>query len=144
MQSDLKNKKMGKEIHFDVNSIIKIEIYDRKKDSHKWLPARQRTWLFGLIKRNSWQSEGFYYYGCYEECYESGCMESRPSSMEQMISYGYQIDENKTVWNKPYISILLKGGNSITKKFETIEDAKEYAEDIKEWSDIKFYIIINE
>jgi len=135
---------MAKEIHFNVNSIIKIEIYGRKRTSHKWLPPRQRSWLFGLIKRNSWQSEGFYYHGSYYECYESGCFEATPSSEEYLIKYGYQIDEDKTVWNRPYISIYLKDNNKAQKAFETIEDAKEYVEDIKEQSEVKFYVVINE
>jgi hypothetical protein len=134
---------MEKELHFDVNSIIKIEIHDRTESSYEWLPARQRTWFFGLFKKNSWQSEGWYPRGCYEEGYMGDYWEVKPSSKERLLENGYQVDPDKTVWNRPRIDIYLKGGHSIRKKFETFEDAKEYVEDIKEWSDIKFYIIVN-
>jgi hypothetical protein len=133
-----------KELNFDVNSIIKIEIHDRTESSYEWLPAKQRTWFFGLLKRNSWQDEGWYPYGCYEGGSMTGdSWEATPSTKERLLEYGYQIDSDKTVWDRPHIDIHLKGGHSIRKKFETFEDAKEYVEDIKEWSDIKFYILTN-
>ena len=135
---------MMKELNFDVNSIIKIEIHDRTESSYEWLPAKQRTWFFGLLKRNSWQDEGWYPYGCYEGGSMTGdSWEATPSTKERLLEYGYQIDSDKTVWDRPHIDIHLKGGHSIRKKFETFEDAKEYVEDIKEWSDIKFYILTN-
>jgi hypothetical protein len=136
---------MKNELHFDVNSIIKIEIHDRTKTSYKWLPARQRTWFFGFLKRNSWQDEGWYPYGCYEEgsSMTGDSWEATPSSKERLIEYGYQVDPDKSVWDRPHIDIHLKNKHSIRKKFETFEDAKEYVEDIKEWSNIKFYIIVN-
>jgi hypothetical protein len=135
---------MKKEIHFDVNSIIKIVIHDRKRSSYGWLPERQRTWFFGLIKRNKFQEAGYYPYKCYWEGSMTGdSWEASPSTRERLIEYGYQVEPDGIVWEKPYISISLKGDHSITKKFETFEDAKEYVEDIKEWSDIKFYILTN-
>ncbi len=134
---------MKSEIHFDVNSIIKIEVHDRTKSSYKWLPARQRTWFFGLLKRDSWQDAGWYPYGCYEEGHYDYSWEASPSSKEHLLEYGYQIDSDKTVWDRPHIDIHLKNKYSFRKKFDTFEQAKAYVEELKKESDVKFHIIIN-
>jgi|GEM_PF-5293749 len=134
---------MLKETHFDVNSIVKIEVHDRNKTSYTWLPARQRTWLFGLIKRDSWQDEGWYPYGCYEEGYMGDSWEANPSTRESLLEYGYQIDDDKTVWYRPCINIHLKNKYSFGKKFDTFEQAKAYVEELKKESDVKFHVIVN-
>ena len=133
---------MAEEIHFDVNSISKIEVYDKTKSSYKWLPARQRTWMFGLFKRNSWQDEGWYPYGCYEEGSMTGdSWEASPSSKETLLEYGYKIDDDQTVWYRPCVNIYLRGKYSIIKRFETFEKAKAYVEELKKESSIKFNVI---
>jgi hypothetical protein len=134
---------MEKELHFDVNSIIKIEIHDRTESSYEWLPARQRTWFFGLFKKNSWQSEGWYPQGCYEEGYMGDYWEEKPSSKERLIDYGYQVDSDKSVWDRPCVNIYLKNKYSLGKKFDTFEQAKSYVEELKKESDIKFHVIVN-
>jgi hypothetical protein len=134
---------MKKETHFDVNSIVKIEIHDRTETSYKWLPARQRTWFFGLIKRDSWQPEGWYPYGSYEGGYMGDSWEEKPSSKERLIDYGYQVDSDKSVWDRPCVNIYLKNKYSLGKKFDTFEQAKSYVEELKKESDIKFHVIVN-
>jgi hypothetical protein len=134
---------MKSEIHFDVNSIVKIEINDRTKTSYTWLPARQRTCFFGLIKRDSWQDAGWYPYGCYEEGHYGDSWEASPSSEISLLESGYQVDYDKTVWYRPCVNIYLKNKYSFGKKFDTFEQAKAYVEELKKESNVKFHIIIN-
>ncbi len=129
------------ETHFDVNAIVMIEIAGRRRSSYRWLPAKQKTWFFGLVKRNSWYSEGFYHGGHYEYCCESGCWDALPSSEEWLMQVNCQVDPDKTVWEKPFLKITLKHDKSITESFETLEEAQEYVEEIKKESDIKFHVI---
>ena len=77
---------------FDIDRIIGVKIVDKRKTGHKWLPKKQKTAFFGLIKRNAWWQEGFYKCGCYQECYESGCWDATPSSAESLRSCGYLVE----------------------------------------------------
>lgn len=129
------------EDHFDVNRIIGIKVVDKKKTSYSWLPKKQKTFFFGLIKRDSWFSEGFYYSGYYEECYESGCYEASTYTKEQLLDKELLIDENNDVWNKPHVTVYLEEDSSIERKFNTFEDAIEWCEEIKKTSGKTFEIV---
>jgi hypothetical protein len=117
--------------HFNVDRIIKIVVVDKQKDSYAWLPKKQKTWFFGLFKRKSWYSEGFYPSGCYDECYECGCWEANASTKESLIKYGYIVDSQNIVWRKPYVTLYLESSYSVTQKFDTIEQANEWVDELK-------------
>ena len=117
--------------HFNVDRIIKIRVVDKQKDSYEWLPKKQKTWFFGLFKRKSWHSEGFYPYGDYEECYECGCWDASASTKERLIEHGYIVDSQNVVWRKPYVTVYLESEYSVTQKFDTIEQANEWVDELK-------------
>jgi hypothetical protein len=63
-------------------------------------------------------------------------------SEQDLIKYGYQVDPDKSVWEKPYISIIMKNKDSIQIKFESLEEARNYVKEIEEKSEIKFHVIL--
>lgn len=125
---------------FDINRIISVKVIDKRKTSHRWLPKKQKTTFFGLIKRNAWNSEGFYSNGHYQECYESGCWDACPSSVESLIDSGYIVDR-QTVYSKPYVTIYLESKYETTRVFETIEEAQTWVEELKATSGKTFEIV---
>jgi hypothetical protein len=130
---------MEYEIHFDINSIIRINILGRRETSYGWLPKKQKTFFFGLFKRNSFYSEGFYENSDYLNFFDS---DGIAYSENDLIGYGYQVDPDKSVWEKPYISIIMKNKDSIQIKFESLEEARNYVKEIEEKSEIKFHVIL--
>jgi hypothetical protein len=131
----------GIQDHFDISRIIGIRIVDKQKASYKWLPKKQKTAFFGLIKRNSWHSEGFYQYGSYYECYESGCWDSYSYSKESLIESGYLVDEENVVWNRPCATVYLEYKREVIKRFDTHQDALNWATGLKMKSGKTFEII---
>jgi len=132
---------MKYEIHFDVNSIIKINIIGRREATYGWLPEKQKTFFFGLFKRNSFYQEGFYDNSDYVNYFEN---DGIAYSEKDLIGFGYQVDPDKTVWKKPRIYIIMKNNNTIELEFETVEEARNYVEVIKSKSDIVFHVITKE
>jgi hypothetical protein len=130
---------MKYEIHFDVNSIIRINILERREARYGWLPKKQKTFFFNLFKRNSFYPEGFYEDSDYFTYYDGGGI---AYSEQDLIKYGYQVDPDKSVWEKPYISIIMKNKDSIQIKFESLEEARNYVKEIEEKSEIKFHVIL--
>lgn len=126
--------------HFDVDRIIGITMYGKRPTSHKWLPAKQKTTFFGLIKRNAWHSEGFYSNGCYEECYESGCWDATPSTAESLRDYGYLV-EGDGVYYKPSVTVFLESKCQVSKTFETAEEARSWVDALKATSGKTFEIV---
>jgi hypothetical protein len=126
---------------FDVNRIIGITVYGERQSSYKWLPKKQKTTFFGLIKRNAWHSEGFYSNGCYKECYESGCWDATSSSKEWLIKSGYLVKADNTVWHRPYVTVYLESDYQVSNSFERIEQALEWVEDLKATSNKTFEIV---
>ncbi len=129
------------EQHFDVNRIITIKIVDKRKSSYKWLPDKQKTTFFGLIKRKAWYKEGYYSGGNYTECYESGCWDAYPSSRKDVLDLGHLIDSDNVVWNRPYATVYLEHDYTLTKSFITFESAIEWAEELKATSGKTFEIV---
>jgi hypothetical protein len=127
--------------HFDISRIIGIRIIDKRQSSYRWLPEKRKTTFFGLIKRNAYHSEGYYSNGCYTECYESGCWDACPSSRLDLIRSGYLIDANNVVWNRPYATVYLEYKHQVTKNFVTLEEAVQWAEELKATSGKTFEII---
>jgi hypothetical protein len=132
---------MKTQIEFNINLISVIRIYDRSRDSYTWLPKKQKTRLFGLIKRNAWHDEGFYPYGCYREGYMGDEWDATPVTREYLISNGYQVDEDNSVWRKPHVIVQLGPKESISRKFETYEDAKIWAYELRSRNSNQFEII---
>lgn len=128
------------EEHFDVDRVIGIKVVDKRKSSYAWLPKKQKTLLFGLIKINSWFSEGFYSSGYYEECYESGCYDAFVYTKEDVIEKGFLIDENNVVWDKPYATVYLEHDCTVTTYFNTFKEAIEWCEMVKSTSGKTFEI----
>jgi hypothetical protein len=127
---------------FDIQRVIGLKIVGPRETSYKWLPAKQKTCLFGLIKRNKWYSEGFYSYGHYTECYESGCWDATPVSVKSLESIGYLVDTSKkTVTAKPFVEIYLESEYKVTKSFNTIEEANNWSKALKEKTGKEFEII---
>ncbi len=126
---------------FDIDRIIKIEIYPARKERHTWLPRKQKRILFGLIPINSYYREGWYNYGFYQECYESSCMDARPSTKEELIKYGYIVLDNNEVYRKPYVSVFLESKCHVNKTFETYPEAIRWVNELKEKSKKSFETI---
>lgn len=127
--------------HFNIDRIIGITVCGERKSSNTWLPRKQKTWFFGLFKRNAWHSEGWYSYGCYEECYESGCWDATPSTKKQLESYGYIVKDDKTVWHKPYVTVYLEAKLQVSRTFDTLKEAKAWVEELKVSSNKPFVIV---
>lgn len=128
------------EQYFDIDRIVKITLYDKIKSSYKWLPEKQKTWFFGLFKRNQWYSSGFYSNGCYQECYESGCWDATPSNPADLLNSGYLI-EDKVVYHKPSVSIQLTDKCEINKRFNNYQDAKQWVSKLMTKSQKSFEVI---
>lgn len=129
-----------KQDQFDISRIIGIRIVDKRETSHRFLPKKQKTAFFGLIKLNSWHSEGFYSNGRYQECYESGCWDACPSTAESLRKSGYIVDW-QTVYSKPYVTVYLESDYQTTRNFETIEQAYEWVDELKATSGKTFEIV---
>lgn len=130
---------------FNVDQIIGFEIHDARLSHFKWLPKMQKTFFFRLIKRNSWYSEGFYENGCREQCYESGCWEANAYTRKELEDLDYLVNSQNEVFCKPYVQVWLGPKMSTTKKFNTLDDAKNWVELLKrlsgktfsEWPNLK-------
>lgn len=132
------------EEHFDVSSIIGIEITDKRETSYRWLPKKQKTFFFGMWKRDAWHSEGFYDYGYYYEGYMGDSWDATPYTKEDLIMNGYIVDENNVVWRKPYATVYLRNKYEVTTYFNTFEDSIEWCENLKLKSGKKFEIVRHE
>ncbi len=131
------------EQHFDISRIIGIELRGITKTSHRWLPKKQKTFFFGLIKRNAWHAEGYYENGCYDECYESGCWDATEYNAKELRDYGYIVDEStKTVYDKPHATIFMESDCKVYKKFDTEPEATEWVNALKKRSGKEFEIVI--
>jgi hypothetical protein len=132
------------EQHFDVSRIIGIKIVDKRETSHRWLPRKQKTSFFGLIKRNAYHSEGYYTNGCYQECYESGCWEAAAYTKDELIEQGYLVEfsiNHKGVYHRPYVTVYLEQEHQVTKNFATLDEATQWAEELKATSGKTFEIV---
>lgn len=122
----------------DVDKVIRIELIEPKLSSYKWLPKKQKTFLFGLIKRNRWNSEGFYRHGCYQECYESGCFDATPDSEKWLTKRGYYVYPDKSVWHPATVHVDLDHGVRSTIAFGNMDEAKEWISKLEEMCGKKF------
>lgn len=136
-----------RQVGFNINSVIKIEVAGLTKTHWKWLPKKQKTWFFGLIKRNKWYDEGFYSYGCYQEDCMGYIWDVTPLTKEELISYGYIVEdkwpypENSVVYNKAYVRVYLESKREVQKSFNTNEEAKDWAKYIMNSAKAPFEII---
>lgn len=126
--------------HINVDRIIGIRIYDERGAAYKWLPAKQKTTFFGLIKLNKWYSEGFYAYGCYEEGYGDSSWDSSAYTESELIQRDYLV-RGKDVFHKPYVIVYLQDDISISKKFNTLHEAQSWVEQLKSKCKNQFEII---
>ena len=130
------------EKHFDVDRIVSIQIVGLRESSHRWLPRKQKTWFFGLFRRNSWYSEGYYASGHYTECYESGSWDAHAHSAKGLRDYGYIVDEStQTVYNKPYVTVYLEHEYTVTKTFDSDTEAASWVSDLRKRSKKEFEIV---
>jgi hypothetical protein len=123
------------EQHFEVSRIIGIKIVDKWEASYRWLPCKQKTAFFGLIKRNAYHSEGYY---------ESGCYEAASYTKDELIEYGYLVEfsiNNKGVYHRPYVTVYLEHECQVTKNFATFDEATQWAEELKATSGKTFEIV---
>ena len=126
--------------HFDIDRIIGITIYSERKTRYEWLPRKEKKWFFGLFS-SGWHSEGFYPNGCYQECYESGCWDATPSTKETLIQSGYLVKDDNTVWSRPRVKVYMESEYHVTKDFDSLEEAIEWTEDLKDTSNKTFEIV---
>lgn len=122
------------EYHFDVNSIISIKIIDRRQSSFEFLPKKIVPRFFGLFQPTVYP-EGFYDDGEYDG------WDPKVYSKEKLEGYGYIVDKDNTVWYRPYATVYLAHTYSITKEFFTLEEAREWVEELKKISGKTFEII---
>lgn len=127
--------------HINLDRIIGIRIYDERGASYKWLPAKQKTTFFGLIKLNSWYSEGFYDGGCYEqEYYSTGRWDVYAYTAQELIENDYLV-RGKMVYCKSYVNVYLLDDIKISKKFNSLREAQEWVEQLKAKCKDEFEII---
>lgn len=128
---------------FNVDRVIGIAITDKSKTHYKWLPRKQKTFLW--FKINKFFEEGYYSYGCYEEGYMDSVWDNTPLTEKELVSYGYLVDSNtKTVYHKPTVTIYLYDDCNVSTKFNTLEEAIKYSESIQAASTSKFITIKHE
>lgn len=130
-----------REEHFNVDTIIGMEVVDKRPTSYTWLPREQKTFFFGLFKRDSWHPEGFYENGCYYEGYMEDSWDATPYTKEELIEKGYIVDENNNVWRKPYATVFLMNKFEVSSDFNTFEEALEWCENVKLTSKKTFEIV---
>ena len=130
--------------HFDVSRVIGLKVVGKRKSTYKWLYEKRKTALFGLIKLNSYYQAGYYQYGCYEECYESGCWEATAYSSYDLENSGYLVEGFDQVYNKPYVTVYLESDCQSTQKFNSNEEALEWAYRLKASTGKTFAIVIHE
>lgn len=130
--------------HFDVNRIIGLKVVGKKKSTYRWLYEKRKTVFFGLIKLNSYYQPGYYRYGCYDECYESGCWPATAYSSEDLKQCGYLVEGFDQVYDKPYVTVYLESDCTSTQKFNSNEEALEWAEQLKASTGKSFAIVIHE
>lgn len=123
------------EIHFDVDGIELLHLFDKKESNFKYLPERpKKTKFFGLITTQEYKSAGFYEFG-----YDYWLGGNYYTETELIERFGFLIEDNK-VYNHPYIIIKLKN-NDIRKQFNSFNEVKEYAEQLKLRSKKEFIIV---
>jgi len=127
--------------HFDVSRIVKIEIFEKYSAYYKWLPRKQKTSFFGLIKLNKYYEEGFYMYGSYKNGSYDCEWDQTPMTYDDLIQSGYLIDTDKKVWNRPRVIVYLEYKGDIFKTFNTFEEAWSWVNDLKSLSGKKFEIV---
>lgn len=131
------------EQHFDISRIIGIELSGITKTSYRWLPKKQKTFFFGLIKRNAWHAEGYYQNGCYEECYESGCWDASEYTAGELRDRGYIVDEStSTVYHKAHVTVFLEGECKVSSSFDSESEATEWVSNLRRRSGKEFEVII--
>jgi len=128
--------------HINVNRIVGIRIHDKTTTIYKWLPAKQKTTFFGLIKLNKWYPEGFYEYGWYIENY-SGIGGGYAFTADQLSQRGYLI-QDKDVFQKPYVKIYLQSDCTISKQFNSLQEAQVWVDQLKSKCKSEFEIITYE
>jgi hypothetical protein len=127
--------------HINLDRIIGIRVYEEQGAAYRWLPAKQKTTFFGLIKLNKWYSEGFYMYGCYEQDYDIlGSWETNAYTAQELIQSGYLV-RDKVVYYKPYVNVYLQDNIEISKKFNSLQEAQEWVEQLKSKCTNEFEII---
>jgi hypothetical protein len=129
------------EQHFDVSRIVGIEIMPLRESHYKWLPTKQKTFLWGIFKLNRWHPEGFYSYGNYTECYESGCFDAHQYTAEELRKHNYIVEEiTNTVYEKPRVVIFLEHGYKIHSTFDSDSEASEWVSNMRIVSGKEFEI----
>jgi hypothetical protein len=116
--------------HINLDRIIGIRVHDERGAAYKWLPTKQKTTFFNLFKLNKWHSEGFYEYGRYEEGWYGDYMDAPAYSAQELIQKDYLI-RGKDVFYKPYVNVYLQDDLEISKKFNTLQEAQEWVEQVK-------------
>jgi len=126
---------------FDINRIIGVKIVGKREANYRWLPEKQKTTFFGLIKLKSWYNAGFYSEGCYTVSYgESGEWEADSYTAEELRKKGYIVQEDK-VFCKPYVTIYLESDYQTTKNFQNEEEAHLWVDKLKTASGRYFEIV---
>jgi len=127
------------EQHFDISRIIGIELRGITKTSYRWLPRKQKTFFFGLIKRNAWHAEGYYSNGCYYEWFEGSCYDAYANSAKELTDSDYLVDElTKTVYNKSHVTVYLEHEYTVTKDFDSNTEAYNWVSALREKSKKRF------
>jgi hypothetical protein len=130
------------EKHFDVDRIVSIQVIEIRESSYQWLPRKQKTWFFGLFKRNSWHSEGYYSNGCYYEWSEGSCYDAYANSAKELIDRDYLVDElTKTVYNKSRVTVYLEHEYAVTKDFDSNTEAYNWVSELREKSKKNFEVV---
>ena len=127
--------------HINLDRIIGIRIHNERKASYSWLPAKQKTTFFGLIKLNKWYSEGFYDGECYEqEYYGTGSWDAYAYTAQELVKMDYLI-KGKDVFYKPFVRVYLQDDIEITKNFNSLKEAQEWVDQLKAKCKNKFEVI---
>ena len=131
------------EIHFDVNLISRITFTQvRKADRYLWRPEqvipkyRKRLLIFKVKDGVTIKPEGFY-----EERHFTHITE------EYLFMCGYQIRHSpianggKEAWHRASVEVRLIDKSEINRRFDTNEEALDWIEKLKTWSNKPFETI---
>jgi len=127
---------------FNTSLISVIEVFEERCNHYTWLPRKQKTIFFGLIKRKKWHNEGWYSSGCYYEGYMGDSWDATPCSREDLEKMDYIVKNDKTVWHKPYVNVHLGPKEGVCKKFESYQEALSWAEKLRNQNGGNFEIVV--
>ena len=132
-----------KKHYFELDQVHSITLTMEKESKYTWkeeIPSRPKRFLGITIGKKPAIPAGW---SEYEEEYENHLKYRVQSSYFDRYNW-YRVDETtKKVFIKPYVEIRFGYKESISKRYETDEEAQAWVDELISSSEKKFQLIIN-